>query len=281
MKALIWDGSSASVVQDRAKPRLRPDYLLVRVEAVALNPTDCKAICQGRAAKDGLLGCDFAGIVEEIGVEVNKLWQAGDRVFGCVHGANFNEPEDGSFAEVIAVKGDTAMRIPESLSFEEAASMGVSALTCGQGLFQKMGLNLPGQQLTNKKFLLIEGGSTSAGAIGIQYARLYGTLTRTSTRDADFLGPATSYSRPARPGTRSYANRLGPRLSSIIGTQIVASKSTNTLVASSGLRGTLSARNQESKSAWRHSLHIQAPDTERSCSTAFHARTCRSRTASS
>lgn len=172
MKALIWTGSEAKVDHHRARPRLRPAYLLVRVHAVALNPTDCKAIFQGRAVVNGLLGCDFAGTVEEIGSQVNKLWKPGDRVFGCVHGANFNEPEDGAFAEVIAVKGDTAMRIPDGVSFEEAATMGVSTFTCGQGLFQKMGLDLPGQSEEKKECLLIYGGSTSSGTLGIQLATL-------------------------------------------------------------------------------------------------------------
>lgn len=172
MKALVWDGSSARVVHDRALPRHRPDYLLVQVHGVALNPTDCKAISQGRAAKDGLLGCDFAGVVMEIGPAVTKAWNQGDRVFGCAHGANFNEPEDGAFEETIAVKGDTAMRIPDFMSFEEAATLGVSALTCGQGLFQKMGLNLPSHPIESKQYVLIYGGSTSSGALGIQYARL-------------------------------------------------------------------------------------------------------------
>ena len=111
MKALIWTGSEAKVVHDRPRPRLRPAYLLVRVHAVALNPTDCKAISQGRAATDGLLGCDFAGTVEEIGSEVTKPWERGDRIFGCVHGANSNKPEDGAFAEAIAVKCDSAVSI--------------------------------------------------------------------------------------------------------------------------------------------------------------------------
>lgn len=172
MKALIWNRTKARVVHDRARPRLRPSYLLVRVVAVALNPTDCKAISQGRAGKGGLLGCDFSGTVEEVGPDVTKMWKAGDRVFGSTHGANFDEPEDGAFAEIVAVKGDTAMRMPEGMGFEEAATMGVSAFTCGQGLFQKMELKWPGDPLGGKEYLLVYGGSSSAGVLAIQYAKL-------------------------------------------------------------------------------------------------------------
>jgi NADPH:quinone reductase-like Zn-dependent oxidoreductase len=110
MKALIWNGCEAELNDSRAEPHLRDDYVLVRTVAVALNPTDAKAVTQGRAAKDGLLGCDFAGVILSIGKAVTKPWQQGDRVFGCVHGANANNHDDGAFAEIIAAKGDTCIK---------------------------------------------------------------------------------------------------------------------------------------------------------------------------
>ena len=172
MKALVWDGTKATVDRSRALPKLRHDYILVKTVAVAINPTDFKAITQARAAKDGLLGCDFAGIVEDIGSGVTKPWKKGDRVCGCVHGANANNTEDGCYAEFIVAKGDTCMRIPDKMSFEEASSFPVSALTCGQGLFQEMKLNLPTQPTQGRETILIYGGSSSAGTLAIQYATL-------------------------------------------------------------------------------------------------------------
>ena len=175
MKALVWNGDSAELIASRPEPRLRDDYVLVRAVAVALNPTDAKAIAQGRAAKDGLLGCDFAGTILSIGKAVTKPWQQGDRVFGCVHGANSNEPEDGAFAEIIAAKGDTCMKIPDHLTFEEACTLGVSVLTCGQGLFQEMKLQLPLATTESARLgesILIYGGSSSAGILAIQFCTL-------------------------------------------------------------------------------------------------------------
>jgi NADPH:quinone reductase-like Zn-dependent oxidoreductase len=173
MKAVVLDGTNATVVSSQPIPKLRDDYLLIKTVAVALNPTDCKAISQGRGAPKGLAGCDFAGIVENIGHNVTKTWSKGDRVCGCTHGANRSNAEDGAFAEFIVAKGDTCMRIPDSMSFEEAATIGVSAITCGQGLFQKLGLNLPTDPIKGKEYVLIYGGSTSAGTLAIQYAKLY------------------------------------------------------------------------------------------------------------
>ncbi|OQV05526.1 hypothetical protein CLAIMM_10253 [Cladophialophora immunda] len=193
MKAIIWNGTAAELITDRALPRLRPDYLLISTVAVALNPTDVKAISQSRAAPNGLLGCDFSGTVLESGRDVVKRFRKGDRVFGFAHGANFNEAEDGAWAEVIVAKGDCCMKIPEMWSFEEAATVGASSITCGQGLFQEMKLRLPSVDDDvvgigkEKEYVLIYGGSSSAGTLAIQYCSLagYAVLTACSPRNFD------------------------------------------------------------------------------------------------
>ena len=53
------------------------------------------------ASPGSTLGCDFAGVVEEIGPKVTKQWKKGDRIAAFVHGGNYNEPEDGCFAEYV------------------------------------------------------------------------------------------------------------------------------------------------------------------------------------
>lgn len=60
------------------------------------------------------MGCDFAGVVEEVGPKVTKEWKKGDRISGFTHGVNSAEPEDGAFAEYVVAKGDMAMKIPEA-----------------------------------------------------------------------------------------------------------------------------------------------------------------------
>ncbi|EXJ88533.1 hypothetical protein A1O1_05463 [Capronia coronata CBS 617.96] len=194
MKAVIWNGTAAELVTDKRPPRLRPDYVLISTVAVALNPTDTKAISQGRAAKDGLCGSDFSGVVLEVGAQVTKPFKKGDRVFGFAHGANSNEAEDGAWAEVIAAKGDCLMKMPDSGSngngrvdgdwgFEGAATAGASVFTSGQGLFLHMKLRLPDPMgLTvaaadtepAKEYILVYGGSSSAGTLAIQYLTLAG-----------------------------------------------------------------------------------------------------------
>ena len=174
MKAIIIRGTEADVEKDVSIPSMRDDYILVAVVAIALNPTDWKHIAGGIGAHGGMSGCDYAGTVEQIGSAVTKPWKKGDRVFGCAHGANRSNPEDGVFAEYAVVKGDLQMKIPDAMTFEEATSLGLGAATCGQGLYQKaLKLNLPSEPAGKSSYVLVFGGSTATGTLSIQYAKLY------------------------------------------------------------------------------------------------------------
>jgi NADPH:quinone reductase-like Zn-dependent oxidoreductase len=82
MKAVVLNGTNATVVDLWPVPKFRDDYLLVKTVAVALNPTNAKAISQGRAANNGLSGCDYAGIMEEVGPSVTK--HHGKRAIRCL-----------------------------------------------------------------------------------------------------------------------------------------------------------------------------------------------------
>lgn len=161
----------AKLVTDRRLPRHRPGYVLVNVKAVALNPTDWKHV-DYLNTKGALSGCDFAGVVAETGEGYTKDWKVGDRIAGLVHGGNQLELEDGAFAERIAVRSDIAFRIPDKLSFEEASTLGVGIITVAQGLFQQMGLSWPNNPSSSGDFILIYGGSSATGTLGIQFAKL-------------------------------------------------------------------------------------------------------------
>lgn len=94
-------------------------------------------------------------------------------------GGNYIHPEDGAFAEQIIVKADVGIRVPDSLSFEQAATLGVGVYTCGQGMCQQMGLRWPrdkGEGEVNgegkKETVLVYGGSSATGTLAIQFAKL-------------------------------------------------------------------------------------------------------------
>lgn len=81
------------------------------------------------------------------------------------------------------------MKIPDNVSFEDAATLGVGITTVGQGLYQFLKLPLPTEPLTTPKPILIYGGSTATGILGIQFAKLSGltVLTTASPRNFDYL----------------------------------------------------------------------------------------------
>ncbi|KAJ9615267.1 hypothetical protein H2200_001342 [Cladophialophora chaetospira] len=190
MKAIVLQGEpgKASLVTDRPHPKPRPGYVLVDVKAVALNPTDWKHIDKLNT-KGSLSGCDYAGVVAETGEGYSKSWKVGDRIAGFAHGGNSLQQEDGAFAERIAVKADVQLRIPDNMSFEDAATLGVGVITCGQGLFQQMGLDWPNNPSTTGDFILIYGGSSATGTLGIQFAKFagYRVITTCSPRNFDLV----------------------------------------------------------------------------------------------
>lgn len=119
------------------------------------------------------VGCDYAGTVVSVGPAVTKSWKAGDRISGFTHGANAVQPEDGCFAEYCVAKGDVQMATPDNTSDEEAATFGVGVVTCGQGLYQSLGLPLPGSGSVGVP-LLVYGASTATGSLAVQYGVLSG-----------------------------------------------------------------------------------------------------------
>lgn len=187
-KAVVVTAPKQATVSDRPRPTLRPDYILVKTVAVALNPTDWKHI-EYLAPPGVLVGCDYAGIVEEVGSVVKKPFKKGDRICGMAHGSNAVQHEDGTFAEYIVVKGDVQLAVPENLSFQEAATLGVGVFTVAQGLYQSLGLALPTKPIADKTPILIYGGSTATGTLAIQFAKAsgYKVLTTCSSRNFDLV----------------------------------------------------------------------------------------------
>ncbi|KAJ3087203.1 hypothetical protein HK100_008459 [Physocladia obscura] len=188
IKGIQIKGANDAQVSEISIPKLRDEYILVKTHAIALNPTDWKHIAF-LPSPGARVGCDYSGTVLEVGSKVTKDFKVGDRVWGLVHGSNQSQHEDGCFAEIIVAKGDIQSKIPDNLSFEEAATLGVGVFTVGQGLYQSLQLPLPSAPATTKFPVLIYGGSTATGALAIQFAKLSGleVITTSSPRNFDYL----------------------------------------------------------------------------------------------
>lgn len=86
---LIRVKTGVATLQPIPIPKLRDDYILVRTVTVALNPTDWTTL-DAPGDNGTLVGCDYAGVVEEVGPAVTKPFKKGDRIAGWAHGGEPN-----------------------------------------------------------------------------------------------------------------------------------------------------------------------------------------------
>ncbi len=142
-------------------PRIRPDQILVRNYATALNRDD---LLQRRGAypappgESAIPGLEFAGEVAEVGARV-RGFRIGDRVFGLVGG--------GACAEFVAVDPALALPISDRMSFEAAAAIPEAFSTANESLFTVAGLK-------RGEVVLIHAGASGVGSAAIQLARARG-----------------------------------------------------------------------------------------------------------
>ena len=111
---------------DLPRPEVREHDLLVRIEAVAVNPVDTKVRRFHAPPADGswrVPGWDAAGVVEAVGDQVSRF-RPGDRVWYAG-----DLTRQGSHAEYQAVDARLVGRMPESLDFAEAAALPLTAIT--------------------------------------------------------------------------------------------------------------------------------------------------------
>ena len=85
MRALVTVEGKKAEVKEVPVPSLDTDEILVRVKAVTLNPTDWTTL-DAEGMNGPLIGCDYAGIVMEVGEAVKRPFKKGDRIAGFAHG---------------------------------------------------------------------------------------------------------------------------------------------------------------------------------------------------
>ncbi|KAF2165493.1 hypothetical protein M409DRAFT_24346 [Zasmidium cellare ATCC 36951] len=187
MKAIKIVETGKAEIQDSPLPKLRDGTLLVKNSCVALNPTDWKHI-DWMPTPGATVGCDFAGVVVEVGPNAGTRFKKGDRIAGVVHGANTLRHDSGCFGEYTVANPKGSFKIPDNVTDEEAAGMGVATATIGLCLYQKLALPMPGS-IPAEYPILIYGGSSAMASVAIQYAKLSGAkvITTCSARNFDFV----------------------------------------------------------------------------------------------
>ncbi|KFA52621.1 hypothetical protein S40293_10055 [Stachybotrys chartarum IBT 40293] len=185
---IVVEEGKRAAIQDVPVPKIRDEWILVRTKAVGLNPTDWKHVDMSYANAGTKLGCDYAGVVVEVGSKVAHF-KEGDRVAGFCHGGHRLDHETGAFGEYVLAKANAQFLIPDDLSFEQAAVLPVALFTCGLGLYQSLGLPSPRNPAKEPVPILINGGSTGTGMLAIQFGKLSGltVIATASPHNFDYL----------------------------------------------------------------------------------------------
>ena len=181
MKALVLkNGGSIDGLQiaDMPIPEFQEDELLIRVKATSLNPSDYQtAEYMTGENLDIVLGLDVAGVVEKTGKNCQK-YKPGDRVFFLREIAN----PYGGFAEYAIAPEKFVCKVPDELSFVEAAVLPGAGFTAYHILEQRF-------HLIAGRTILIQGGAGAVGSYAIQLAKLHGlrVITTCLGRDIPYV----------------------------------------------------------------------------------------------
>ncbi|GAA2231537.1 zinc-binding alcohol dehydrogenase family protein [Herbiconiux moechotypicola] len=141
-------------------PNPAPGELLVRVEAVSVNPVDVKQRAGSPANGFRVLGYDAAGVVEAVGDDVSAF-APGDEVY---YAGSIGRP--GSNQRFQLVEARLVGHKPSSVSFGEAASLPLTAITAWEAVFDRLEIAPDA-----RGDLLVVGASGGVGSVLLQLVR--------------------------------------------------------------------------------------------------------------
>ena len=183
MKAVVireYGSPEVLQYQEVEPPKIKPDQLLVKVRATCVNPVDWKIRKGMLKLITGnkfpmILGFDLSGDVVKVGSQVTRF-KPGDAIYGNVGLLG------GAYAELAAVPEKSVALKPTNMTYEEAASVPVAALTALQAL-QDLAHIQPGQTV------LINGASGGVGTFAVQIAKALGAEVTAvcSTKNIDLV----------------------------------------------------------------------------------------------
>ncbi|PMP77306.1 MAG: NAD(P)H-quinone oxidoreductase [Sulfurihydrogenibium sp.] len=200
MRAAYYDkleGYKAIRLGDFPIPEINEEEVLVNVKAFSLNHLDVW-VMEGKYPMEiplpHIFASDGAGIVAKVGKNVKNV-KEGDRVVifsglscgvceKCLSGkdneCNSFRPlgvlENGVSAEFVKVPAVNVFKIPENLSFEEAACIPITYITSWHSLVTRAGIN-------QGDTVFIHGGGSGVGTALIQIAKLYNATVITTVGD--------------------------------------------------------------------------------------------------
>jgi NADPH2:quinone reductase len=172
--AYILETGTPDVIRVGELPRPEParGQVLVKVEAVAVNPIDTyirSGVVAMQLPKPFVIGCDLAGVVESVGDGVSGF-EPGMRVWCSNQGLLGRQ---GTFAEYAAVDADWLHALPDGVAARDAAAVALVAITAHLGLFRDA-------KLGSGETIAVIGGTGGVGSMVVQMAKLAGARVITT-----------------------------------------------------------------------------------------------------
>jgi NADPH:quinone reductase-like Zn-dependent oxidoreductase len=172
-----YGGPEQIVIELAPCPEPQPGHVVVRLQAAGVNPADWK-MRQGYYRQfmplqfPWIPGLEGAGIIEAIGADVTTF-KPGQAVYG---------PFNNSYAEYAAVPISEVYLKPENLSFQEAASVPVGALTAWQAVIEEA-------EVKSGQKVLVHGGAGGVGLYAVQFAKWKGAhvIATASAANAEYV----------------------------------------------------------------------------------------------
>jgi len=176
------------VLKEREVPKPgihKPGNILVRLKAAGVNPVDTKLRAGGLFFSDALpaiLGCDGAGVVEEVGSEVSTF-APGDEVYFCFGGLGQNV---GNYAEYTEVPACAVAKKAAGIEFAEAAAAPLVLITAWEALFDRAGVGVGRRKEQDRATrVFVHAGAGGVGHVAVQLAKLAGCEVATTVSDAN------------------------------------------------------------------------------------------------
>ncbi|EWC48043.1 hypothetical protein DRE_02622 [Drechslerella stenobrocha 248] len=165
MKQVVINTDLSTTTVEVPIPKPGPHEVLIKVVVAGSNPKDWKYPIWTNGPVPG--GDDVGGIVEAVGEGVYEF-NKGDRVVGY----RYYQYPTGGHAEYTVSLDFVTSKIPDHVSFEEAATVPLAAFTSVVGLYRVLGLPQPWTPTTKRIPLVVYGAASAVGAYAIKLARL-------------------------------------------------------------------------------------------------------------
>ena len=192
MRAIQSVAVGKAEIVDVQEPELKPDSILVRPHYIGNNPCDWLVVdVEPMFTQNQMIGCDYCGVVEKIGSDVNTDLKLGDKVCGVVAGGAGCDATRGCFGDLFPAYGDFVFRLPNGVTEPQAATLGVGISTVAVAFYEHMKLPLPDEDpsIGQGKPFFVYGGSSAMGLFGIQFAKASGfrVITTCSPKNFDLV----------------------------------------------------------------------------------------------